>query len=140
MHLFGERRLFAGDDLRRKAGQEGRLQFGACAVDADLLVRHGCQQQEAVVRNAAAAHVGLDDAGRLADRIGQLGAVRPDDQRQIGHVQEIEAASEADHPLAMLDIHRTLHPAHLGDMREIACQQRQQVMAHLLRHVGEPVD
>lgn len=38
--------------------------------------------------------------------VGQIGAAGPNDQSKIGHVQKIEAAAHANHPLSMLDIER----------------------------------
>ena len=124
-----------------KARQEAALEFGPRAVNADLVVGHRGQQQEAVVGNAPGRHVGLDDAGGGADRHVEIGAVGADDQRQVGRVQEVEAAAEADHPFAVFDVERAFVAAnlraHLLDAFEVAVQQRHQVGAHLRRHVGQ---
>jgi hypothetical protein len=94
----------AADHVGGKAGQEARLELGPGPVGADLLVGRRGQQQEAVVRDAPARHVGGDDAAGLADGVGEIGAVGADDQRQVGGVQEVEAAADADHPFAVLDV------------------------------------
>jgi hypothetical protein len=79
--------------------------------------------------------------GRLADRHVEIRAVGADDQRDVGGVQEVEAAAEADHPFAVLDVEQALVAANLRanvlDVFEIAVQQRQQVGAHACRHVGQ---
>jgi hypothetical protein len=50
-------------------------------------------------------------------------------------MQEVKAAPHADDPFTVLDIEFARGPAYFGNMRQIAQQQRQQVGAHLRRHV-----
>lgn len=56
-------------------------------------------------------------------------------------MQKVEAATEADHPFSVFDVERSFVEsrllAHLFDMFEVAMQQRQQIGAHLRRHVGQ---
>ncbi len=113
------------DHLRRESRQETRLQFCTRPIHAEIVVRDRGEQQEAVVRNAPGAHVGLDDAGGLAYRVGEVGAVGSDDQGQVRRMQEVEAAAQADHPFSMFNVGRARRLAHRGDVGQVAVQQRQ---------------
>ena len=137
MHFGCQRRVLCGDHPGGEIGKEPRLQFSTRAVDADFLIGYRCQQQETVIGNTPPPHVGFDDASRLANRVREFRAVGADNQRQIRHVQEIEAATEADHPFAVLDVGGTVHLSHFGDVRQIPGKQGQQIATYLLRHLGE---
>ena len=82
-------------------------------------------------------HVGLDDARGRHDRLVDVRAVGPDDERGVRHVEEVEAAPDAEDPLVVLDVEGALRAAHLADVPQVADDERQQVAHDVRRHVAE---
>ena len=135
MHLLLQVGKFVTDDRGGKFGQEAALEFGAGTVNTDFVVGRFGEQQKAVIGDTAALHVGSDDAGGLADGVGEVGTVGTDDQRQVGRVQPVEPAPDANHPFAMLDVEFAVALPDLRDVGDVALHQGQQILAHLVGHV-----
>ena len=123
-HAAGELGVGFVDDLAGEVGEEAGFEFGTGAVDADFFVGYRGEQQAAVGGDAAGFHVVLDDAAGLAQRVGEVGAVGADDQGEVGGVEEVKAAPDADDPFAVFDVEGALLAgglgADFGDVGEVA--------------------
>lgn len=112
---------YVGGKLRK----ESRFKLGSRSIHPDFDIRGRGQQQEAIVGDATGTHVIFDNAGCLADRIGQIRAVRANDQGHIGYVHKVKSTADANHPFAMFNIQRTRCKFYLCNVIGISQDERQ---------------
>jgi len=95
----------------------------ARAVHTDFGIGCQRQQQKAIIRYAPGGHVALQDAGSLAHRVGEVGAIGSDDERLVGHVQPVKAAPQADDPFTVFDVEFAVGLRHLRHVPQVTpCQ------------------
>jgi len=135
VHLARYLGIVCTDDVGGKFGHEAALECGASTVNTDFVVGRDGEYQKAVIGDPVVFHVGLDDATSLADGVGEFGTVGTDDQRQVGHVQPVEPAPDADHPFVMHDLECAVALPDSRDMGDVALYKGQQIFLHLLGHV-----
>ena len=126
--------MVLADDMGGELGHEAALERGPRTVDPHVLVGGHGKQQKAVIGDLVLRMLAAMMPPALLRGSASSGC-RPDNQRQVRHMQPVEPAPDADHPFVVDDLQCAITSLDFRDMGDVALHKRQQILSHLFGHV-----